>query len=307
MMRMPFAIVGSCTLLASVAADFPLYGGDDCPCIGIDVSGSKRPFAPIEVKDIISGTEGQFPPELGTTCKAWDSTSTERWCYVDPCNCKKAFSASTYLPTWKYHKKPLHFSFDTCGSSGESYFARVLQHSQAKCSEKEAGIGGPSCPCVGISGRPGHIMRMYAGKEGPYKAEIGSSCSLWENGAYPDCTVDDPSKAPEWCYQTWCYVDPCNCKGIDEAPRPTEKIAGSNIRGRPMYFSFNTCGGNYLLGDGWLETSCWTKTSEAECNAHSNLINQTCGWLEGTGCIDGNLVPLCKAPAQMVTERKVEL
>jgi hypothetical protein len=303
------------------AGSYPKYGSPDCPCIGIDVSGAKRPFSPIAVDDHVSGVIGQFPPELGTSCFAWDAGHAnacssdnalafckQQWCFVDPCNCQKSMSASTYLPTWKYHKKPLHFSYETCApavgpQAHASWFkyTPVGLHTTAKCSEIESGIGSPSCPCVGLSGRPGHITLMYGGKEGPYKAEIGSSCSLWENGAYPACTGKE-GELPEWCFQTWCYVDPCNCKGIDEAPRPTQKIAGSNIRGRPMYFSFNTCGGNYLLGDGWVEKSCWTKRTPSDCKTHSNLLGQECGWLEGTGCIDGNLVPLCEAKVPILKD-----
>lgn len=204
-------------------------------------------------------------------------------------------SASTYLPSWKYHKRPLHFSYETCGSSGESWFKEYPKHVTAKCSEPESGVGSPTCPCVGIEGKPGHINLMYAGIEGPYKAEIGSYCGLWENGAYPTCTVPGADgNIPEWCFETWCYVDACNCRGIAEAPRQTQKLAGSNFHGKPMYFSFNTCGGKYLLGDGFVESSCWTKNNYKACLAHSNSLGQECGWFDGR-CIDGHLVATCEA------------
>jgi len=306
-----------CAFRAQAASSYPKYGGEDCPCIGIDVSNSIKPFAAIAVHDTVSGTVGDFPPELGTSCKNWDMESNpacagenppafckERWCYVDPCNCKTEthdLSASTYLPTWKYHKKPLHFSYSTCGATADPWFeetpAPVVRHVSAKCDQVEAGVGSPTCPCVGFAGRPGHVNLIYGGKGGPYKAEIGSSCGLWEAGAYPACFGSD---VPEWCHQTWCYVDICNCKGIGAAPRPTQKIAGSHIQGRPMYFSFETCGNPYLLGDGWVEQSCWTKTSRTECEAHSNLIGQQCGWSKKNECIDSNLLPLCDAPPAMV-------
>jgi len=291
------------------------YGKEGCKCVGIDVSKAVRPFPKIQVDDQANGVTASYPPELGTSCQAWDAGRhpkctgakdqpgfcMQSWCYVDPCKCNAAFSASSYLPSWKYHKRPLHYSYEACGDKSEPWFkqAKVPQHVTAKCSEPETGIGSKDCPCVGLSGRPGHITLMYAGKEGPYKAEIGSTCSLWENGAYPTCTVPDKDgKIPDWCYQSWCYVDACNCKGIKEAPRPTQKIAGSNFHGSPMYFSFNTCEGNsYLLGDGWVEKSCWTKTNEKDCNAHKNLLDAKCGWLDGR-CIDGDLVPICSKEGQ---------
>jgi len=293
------------------------YGKEDCSCVGIDLSGAIRPFAPIKPVESIDksyigfNSEASFPPELGTSCQAWDEANhpsctgaadqpafcAEKWCYVDPCKCKSALSASVYLPNWKYHKRPLHFSYQTCGSSGDSWFDKfqIKQHTSATCDAPETGIGSPTCPCVGLAGRPGHIMLSYGGAEGPYKAEIGSTCGLWENGAYPSCTTPGPDGTfPEWCHKSWCYVDMCNCKGIAEAPRPTQKIAGSNFQGAPMYFSFNTCGNKYLLNDGWVEKSCWTKTAQSDCEAHSNLIGQKCGWYED-GCVDANLIPICSA------------
>jgi len=278
------------------------------------VSNAVRSFARIQVDDPVIGVITSFPPELGTSCKAWDaghhakctgakdqpSFCEQKWCYVDPCKCNAAMSASTYLPSWKYHKRPLHYSFETCGGKMDEWFkhAVVRPHvtvTASQCAEPETGIGSPGCECVGLAGRPGHISLMYGGMEGPYKAEIGSSCSLWENGAYPTCTLrDEDGKLPEWCETTWCYVDACKCNvdSIAEAPRPTQKIAGSNFHGAPMYFSFNTCGGKYLLNDGWVEESCWTMKSEEACEAHKNLLGAQCGWLDGR-CIDGDLVPIC--------------
>jgi len=307
-----------------IAGTYKKFGSESCPCVGIDVSGSKKSFPSIMINDTKSHTFGMFPSDLGTTCKAWDEGSnfkcsgpnppqwcSQRWCFVDPCNCDLPLSTSTYLPSWKIRKKPLHFSYETCGGSGDSWFkeTEIIPHVSAKCSEPESGVGSEACPCVGISGKPGHIDLLYNGRGGAYKVEIGSTCGLWESGAYPDCTTgrEEDGVIPEWCSQRWCYVDPCNCKNIASSPRQTQKIAGSNIRGRPMYFSFSTCGDEYLLGDGWPEASCWTKTNPEECNSHANLKGQACGWLEGTGCIDGHLVELCEAPEPVLSEEKDEV
>jgi len=288
------------------------FGQEGCECVGIDVGNAVRPFPMIKVDDQPIGVTASFPPEMGTFCKAWDAGHhakcngakdqplfcEQKWCYVDPCKCNANITGSTYLPSWKYHKRPLHYSFETCGGNQDEWFkhAAVPRHATvgpAQCKEPEMGIGSPGCECVGISGRPGHITLMYGGKEGPYKAEIGSSCSLWENGAYPTCTVPDKDgNIPVWCQTTWCYIDACKCTGIAEAPRPTQKIAGSNFHGAPIYFSFNTCGGKYLLDDGWVEKSCWTMKSEKDCEGHKNLLGAQCGWLDGR-CIDGELVPIC--------------
>lgn len=179
--------------LASVGGLHLRYGDSKCPCIGIDYSSANTTFNPIAINDGISSTHGDFPAELGTSCKAWDDKShplcksssppdfcKQRWCFVDPCNCDlpgtDKQSSSTYLSTWTYHKKPLHYSYETCGSTIDPWLnfdtAPVPQpHVTAKCSEPEHGIGSPTCPCVGIAGRPGHVhlgsrpdeLRTYEG------------------------------------------------------------------------------------------------------------------------------------------------
>ena len=70
----------------------------------------------------------------------------------------------------------------------------------------------------------------------------------------------------------------------------------SSIHGRPVYMSHATCGANDVSSDAWPHKSCWHKPTKGECEVHSNTAGQKCGWLDGTGCIDGNLVPICSAP-----------
>ena len=153
------------------------------------------------------------------------------------------------------------------------------------------------------------LTRVVAAARAQYKAELGATCGLWEQGANPDCT-ESPAFRPHFCMQTYCFVDPCNCKGIAEAPRPAKLIAGSTVRGRPVYMSHATCGGNDVSSDGFPHKSCWHRPTKAVCEAHSNALGQQCGWLDGTGCIDGNLVTICSAPDPVLPhglEEKTEL
>tara|TARA_B110001452_G_scaffold1531_1_gene1345 strand:- start:3110 stop:3787 length:678 start_codon:yes stop_codon:yes gene_type:complete len=176
--------------LASVGGLHHRYGSSSCPCVGIDYSGANRSFSPVRVADDISSTVADFPAELGTSCRAWDDKSNpicrsgssspafckQRWCFVDPCNCdlpgKDKQSSSTYLSTWTYHKKPLHFSYETCNSKSEPWFEFETApvpppHVTAKCSQPEKGIGSPTCPCVGLAGRPGHLSLASRRDEEP--------------------------------------------------------------------------------------------------------------------------------------------
>jgi len=197
----------------------------------------------------------------------------------------------------------LHFSYETCDGRGDSWFDLVPPHISVKCTKPETGVGSPECPCVGFSGKPGYVDLEYNDLGGVYKAEIGSSCDVWDIGAYPDC-ISKNGHMPEWCHQKWCYVDPCNCKGISTAPRQSQRIAGSKVKGKPMYLSFSTCGDEYLLDDQWPEQTCWTQTTPSDCSTHQTSQESKCGWLEGTGCVDEILVSICTASEQMLVEMK---
>jgi len=183
---------------------------------------------------------------------------------------------------------------------------RVMFLSMFAITEASKLYGSEGCPCVGIdvsgSMKPFPTVAIDDSKSGTWDTfppEIGTTCSSWDENANSLCKGPNP---PEFCSQRWCYVDPCNCKGIDTAPKQTQNIAGSNIKGRPMYFSFSTCGDQYLLDDGWPEQSCWTQKSPSDCTTHLTSEGSKCGWLEETGCVDDHLLSMCSITEPMLLE-----
>lgn len=75
----------------------------------------------------------------------------------------------------------------------------------------------------------------------PYPADLGYNCRAWDLFRHPLCK--DKATSPDWCFQRWCYVDPCQCN-------PQWQIAFSNYNdwNRPQlrtdrYYSYDVCNG----------------------------------------------------------------
>jgi len=103
--------------------------------------------------------------------------------------------------------------------------------------------GDPKCPCVGVAVSGITTVKIgNASYKGLYPAEIGSSCRDWDQGRYPgSCTgPDDPL---DWCENSWCYVDPCNCE-IDKPTTPSDYLPDATYEGKQIHFSYATCGHN---------------------------------------------------------------
>merc|ERR1719245_1736968 len=94
----------------------------------------------------------------------------------------------------------------------------------------------------------------------------------------------------EWCSQKWCYVDPCEC-GLEVPPKisSVQKVA---FQGRPLYYSYATCGGV----DSWTAKNhaeaCVNQASEKACSGLSK-----CAW-DGEKCLGKALAlkDTCKKP-----------
>jgi len=238
----------------------PVNGNAECPCVGIQQATGQV--------NVSIGTEVYpYPRDTASSCKAWDdgrhpscsgeapaSWCATQWCYVDPCNCNAdAVGASpkksTYFPDSKYQGRDLYYSYATCDGSDTFSNAVVAEEDKAAiatiCEAKvdEAVFGNTSCPCVGVSGRSGTTNVNISGEIYDYPGTYGTTCSANDQGLPPDCNAD---AAPGWCSDSWCYVDPCNCK-IDVLPKYTSYIAGSTVGGRPVYYSYATCASS----DGW--------------------------------------------------------
>jgi len=283
------------------------HGKPDCACIGIDeLEGTTT----IHLKDGKKKVDVEFPADLGSHCEAWDikknpscpgaSWCKQEWCYVDPCKCKNAGDLpkpSSYLPDAKYQGKPVHYSYATCG--GKDSFSAAEVKKTTKELEKTCAVkvdsaewGAESCRCVGVGPQEGSTKVTIDGKLKKFPADTGAMCKKWEENRHPSCKGDKP---PAWCSQAWCYVDPCSCK-MTTPPKTSSYLPDANFQGKPVYYSYQTCGGvDSFTAD--VKDACVNQKSSGEC---SKL--KKCAW-NGDECLGKELVSVCEADAPK-TENK---
>jgi len=272
------------------------YGSSDCQCIGIDeLEGDTT----ATLKD---GSKVAYPADLGARCEAWDANKhpkcpgeswcEQKWCYVDPCKCKNIPvlpKPSVYIPGAKYQGKPVHYSYSTCGGK-DSYSAdeakKTAEDIQATCavSVDSAKWGAENCRCVGIGPQPGTTKVTIKGKLVDFPADTGATCHAWEADNHPDCSGKSP---PSWCNQAWCYVDPCSCK-LATPPKTSSYLPDSNYQGKPVYYSYASCGGTDSYTSGRKE-ACVNQKSSGDCGKLDK-----CAWT-GKECLGKELVDVCKS------------
>lgn len=273
------------------------YGNKDCPCVGID---------DIEGETTVSLGDGKtkdHKADVGAKCKSWEEGwhpeckgksppgwCSQQWCYVDPCNCKNVADVpkpSDYLPGAKYQGKPVHYSYATCGGS-DSWTTdakrKALKDVKEVCAAKvdDAVWGADNCRCIGIGPQAGTTKVAIGGKHVDFPADAGAMCKKWEEGRHPECKGKSP---PAWCSQAWCYVDPCKCK-LASPPKTSSYVPDANYQGKPIYYSYATCGGenSYTAGD---KKACVNKETKEDC-----ATLDKCAWT-GKECLGKELVETC--------------
>lgn len=272
------SIVNNNTVLSVPGAGSANYGEGKCPCVGFDnvegttdvtIDGGKVSYP----ADLGARCEA-WDADTAPACKGGNSESwcSQQWCYVDPCKCDIPVipKISAYLPDSQYQGKPVYYSYSTCG--GEDTYtekhhkkACVNQATEEACNgnkkcawndkqKKCAGAaitgycmkplpvnmwGENDCRCVGIDNQPGTTKVDFGGgKKGDYPADVGATCDQWDLNRNPDCTGDD--KKP-WCYDRWCYVDPCSCEH-QTPPKQSNYLPDGTFQGKPVFYSYATCG-----------------------------------------------------------------
>lgn len=117
--------------------------------------------------------------------------------------------------------------------------------------QERAHFGDTSCPCIGFDNIEGETTVVVADDvEVSYPADLGARCEAWDNGVHPQCKEGQtPGFGNEWCGLKWCYVDSCNC-GIPVLPKVTDYLADARYRGKPIFYSYATCGAE----DKWAKT-----------------------------------------------------
>lgn len=241
----------------------PVEGLHGCRCIGFDdASGSF--MATIGKKKV------EYPVETGSQCNAWDSERApecmggndapdwckKKWCFVDPCSCSLEVppKASDYLGEATFQGKQVYYSYATCGEEDSYSSKEKIKESTGAVDEMcSAIVSGPAfgeedCPCIGFRGIEGDIMAKISGSEVTYPADLGSSCTMWDEGRHPECQLgddEDSNTLPAWCKSEWCYVDPrkCTIPIIPKtAPVDTAYMPDARYQQLPLYYSYSTCG-----------------------------------------------------------------
>eukprot|EP00928_Gymnodinium_smaydae_P044766 TRINITY_DN2987_c0_g1_i1.p1 TRINITY_DN2987_c0_g1~~TRINITY_DN2987_c0_g1_i1.p1 ORF type:complete len:370 (+),score=46.95 TRINITY_DN2987_c0_g1_i1:64-1110(+) len=177
--------------------------------------------------------------------------------------------------------------------------ASALMVHEAKSNKLLAGLGAPQCPCVGVVGRRGQVMQPINSSlklSVVVAEEYGSTCKVWDDGNYPGCKDgQDPGKGNSWCAQSWCYVDPCNCN-LTTAPVQSFSFPDSKVQGKPLYYSYDTCGGadEYSVENN--ARSCVAQTTKAACEGLQADGAPKCAW-SGSQCVKKELLETCTTPA----------
>eukprot|EP00445_Apocalathium_hangoei_P004821 CAMPEP_0203861892 /NCGR_PEP_ID=MMETSP0359-20131031/13278_1 /ASSEMBLY_ACC=CAM_ASM_000338 /TAXON_ID=268821 /ORGANISM="Scrippsiella Hangoei, Strain SHTV-5" /LENGTH=366 /DNA_ID=CAMNT_0050779205 /DNA_START=54 /DNA_END=1154 /DNA_ORIENTATION=+ len=111
-------------------------------------------------------------------------------------------------------------------------------------------FGDSACPCIGFDNIRGETtVVLDDGAEVAYPADLGARCEKWDDGVHSACKEGQtPGFGNGWCAQSWCFVDPCNCD-IPVMPKMTKYVPDARFLGKPLYWSYATCGGEDMFSD----------------------------------------------------------
>jgi len=158
---------------------------------------------------------------------------------------------------------------------------------QAEAEEDAGGVGSATCPCIGFGGLEGETEVTIYGKKFDYPADLGSTCKAWDNNMHPMCKEGEtPGPDNGWCAQQWCYVDPCNCD-LKVLPKASAYLPDATFQGKPVYFSYTTCGGNDQWSADFHKDACVNQRSEEDCKALTK-----CAW-DGEKCGGKEIMGMC--------------
>eukprot|EP00931_Biecheleriopsis_adriatica_P061257 TRINITY_DN36825_c0_g1_i1.p1 TRINITY_DN36825_c0_g1~~TRINITY_DN36825_c0_g1_i1.p1 ORF type:complete len:556 (-),score=99.42 TRINITY_DN36825_c0_g1_i1:17-1684(-) len=297
-----------------VLKNTPKFGDPKCPCVGIiGINGTTEVNMGMEFGKV------DYPADAFSYCKAWDDERAPNckdgkkpgpgtgwcaaaWCFVDPCNCQldelpKPASDDSYFPQGSYQGKPLWSSEATCGTryekkkpmpEKEKTQVLALQEKQCKSDVSERKWGNKKCRCIGIDGQPGKTeFSLRHGKHfRSYPTDAGATCAPWHMGRHPECVVDGDGVPAEWCADSWCFVDPCDCF-LETAAKPAYYFGDhASVQGRPVYYSFATCGSEdkfTVLS----KEACPAQHTKDKCKSVAD-----CDW-NGANCVNRSIYMMC--------------
>jgi len=147
--------------------------------------------------------------------------------------------------------------------------------------------GKDKCRCVGIDNLKGYYATQENYHHVQRTSEAGASCAAWDKGMHPKCRG---SVVPQWCQQSWCYVDPCSC---DLGVLPKQSVAGVEYHGSAAYWSYNTCGGTDFFSQEMSPDACVNQKTEGACSGKPK-----CAW-DGKQCGGKEVLKTCKEAAKL--------
>jgi len=129
-------------------------------------------------------------------------------------------------------------------------------------------FGDPKCPCVGFDNLDGKTLVTFEnGAVGSYPSDLGARCEAWDKGRHPECTAGGDDK---FCGQKWCFVDSCNCE-LPVLPKLSGYLPDALYRGRPVFYSYMTCGSEDLFTKHVPETG----STSCRCIGFDNIPGTT--------------------------------
>jgi len=147
---------------------------------------------------------------------------------------------------------------------------------------------------------PGNRTFKTGNTSTAYPPDAGTFCEAWDDGRYEDdCKPGgSPGQGHAWCAAKWCFVDPCNCAMADKSKFFDGKM---QYHGRPVYFSYATCGddtsqhGSKLVEQKDFTKQCQLQVVEERCAAQGR--EAFCVWT-GKECIERSLQETCKTQSE---------
>ncbi len=120
-------------------------------------------------------------------------------------------------------------------------------------------VGIAACPCVSVANRqsvyPSWSDSKYTNADGTAKVVLAGviysypagygfgECKKHDEDKDPYCNVANGAVPPEWCADTWCYIDPNNCAN-------TMNLKSAYFGDANLYYSYAACGDSNSF-DAW--------------------------------------------------------
>jgi len=218
------------------------------------------------------------PPNLDQLNRAQVSPAYERVAKAAVL-CRKQYEAT--LEGWEG---------DVGDQSHQAALLQDLQETGYRAAQHRAGYslgqpqaadtGSAQCRCIGIDNLPGNVTVALGGHQVQYPLSFGTHCDAWDAGVHPDCTGFNSAA---WCGQHWCFVDPCSCN-LATTPVVSSYFPDALSNGRPLYYSYATCGAVDHFTAESHDTACVNQASLSACSALDR-----CEWTLDRGCVGRDL------------------